>query len=221
LDRNVIPNAAILTRASATHESREEFERGIRRCGMGACLIKLTSTVQQTSSCKAASQRQHEEVSRRYRSERHFSRQPTRPLRALSRLLVRTMKTCSELLEDYLASEARYKELVQRTVSAELNRSEHSSELAEIEEQRQSVLRESSRIFARLQFESAKSSYESLLKQIQYAEREIEAIETKIANCDDSETSPAEYAQMRSEQERNRQCILKCRAEMLDIKRYD
>jgi hypothetical protein len=124
------------------------------------------------------------------------------------------MKTRSELIEDYLASEARYKELVQRTVSAELNRSKDSSELAEIGEQRQSVLRESNRILARLQFESAKSSHELLLKQIQHAEREIDAIEAKIANCDDSETSPADYAQMRSEQERNRQHILKCRDEM-------
>jgi hypothetical protein len=124
------------------------------------------------------------------------------------------MKTRPELIDDYLASEARYKELVERTVRAELNPSEHPVDLVAIEKQRQSALRESSRIHAQLHEESADLSQQSLLEQIQYAEREIESIEAKIANCDDSDTCPSEYAQMRSEQERNRQQILKCRNDM-------
>jgi hypothetical protein len=125
------------------------------------------------------------------------------------------MKTRSELIEDFLASEARYKELVQHTVSTELNRSEqHLSELAQLNEQRQLALRESSKILGQMEPESANTSQEALLKQVQLAEREIEAIETKIANCDDFETSPGEYAEMRAEQERNRRRILECRSEM-------
>jgi molecular chaperone GrpE (heat shock protein) len=59
-------------------------------------------------------------------------------------------------------------------------------------------------------------THEPLKKEMHEAEREIDAIENKIANADDSNTYPADYAAMRSEQEQQRQHILKCKAEMDD-----
>jgi hypothetical protein len=48
------------------------------------------------------------------------------------------------------------------------------------------------------------------------AERKIDAIENKIATADDSDTYPADFAAMRSEQENQRQHVLKCKAEIDD-----
>jgi hypothetical protein len=55
-------------------------------------------------------------------------------------------------------------------------------------------------------------AHEPLKKQIHEAETEIDAIENKIADADDSDTYPADYAAMRSEQEKQR--ALKCKAEI-------
>ena len=55
-------------------------------------------------------------------------------------------------------------------------------------------------------------AHEPLKKQMHEAEGEIDAIENKIANADDSNTYPADYAAMRSEQEKQRQHLLKCKA---------
>jgi hypothetical protein len=55
-------------------------------------------------------------------------------------------------------------------------------------------------------------AHEPLKKQIHEAEIEIDAIENKIANADDSNTYPADYAAMRSEEEAQRQRALKCKA---------
>jgi hypothetical protein len=59
-------------------------------------------------------------------------------------------------------------------------------------------------------------AHEPLKKQMHEAEREIDAIENKIANADDSDTYPADYAAMRSEEEAQRQRALKCKAEIDD-----
>jgi hypothetical protein len=59
-------------------------------------------------------------------------------------------------------------------------------------------------------------AHEPLKKQMHEAEREIDAIENKIANADDSDTHPADYAAMRSEQEKQRQRALKCQASIDD-----
>jgi hypothetical protein len=58
--------------------------------------------------------------------------------------------------------------------------------------------------------------HEPLKKEMHEAEREIDAIENKIANANDSDTSPADYTAMRSEQEKQRQRALKCKAEIDD-----
>jgi hypothetical protein len=57
-------------------------------------------------------------------------------------------------------------------------------------------------------------SNEPLKEQMHDAERESDAIENKIANADDADTYPADYASMRSEQETQRQRALKCKAEI-------
>jgi hypothetical protein len=57
---------------------------------------------------------------------------------------------------------------------------------------------------------------EPLKKQMHAAESEIEAIECKIAAADDSETTPADYDAMRSEQERERQKMLESKRSMSD-----
>ena len=59
-------------------------------------------------------------------------------------------------------------------------------------------------------------THEPLKKEMHEAEREIDAIENKITNADDSDTYPADYAAMRSEQETQRQRALKCKAEIDD-----
>jgi hypothetical protein len=59
-------------------------------------------------------------------------------------------------------------------------------------------------------------THEPLKKEMHEAEIEIDAIENKIANADDSDTYPADYAAMRSEQEQHRQQILKRKAEIDD-----
>jgi hypothetical protein len=59
-------------------------------------------------------------------------------------------------------------------------------------------------------------SIEPLKKQMHEAEAEIDAIENKIANADDSDTYPAGYGAMRSEQENQRQQILKRKASIDD-----
>ena len=51
-----------------------------------------------------------------------------------------------------------------------------------------------------------------LLTQIHGSEREIEAIENKIASSDNLHTTPSDFAAMRSEQERHRQEALGCKA---------
>jgi hypothetical protein len=61
-------------------------------------------------------------------------------------------------------------------------------------------------------------AHESLKKEMHEAEIEIDAIENKIANADDSNTYPADYAAMRSEQEKQRQRALKRKAEIDDSK---
>jgi hypothetical protein len=57
-------------------------------------------------------------------------------------------------------------------------------------------------------------AHEPLKKQMHEAEREIDVIENKISTADDSDTYPADYAAMRSEQEKQRQRALKCKAEI-------
>ena len=52
------------------------------------------------------------------------------------------------------------------------------------------------------------------MDQIHSSEREIDALQNKITNADDSTTGPDDYAAMRSEQERHRQQILKSKAEI-------
>jgi hypothetical protein len=59
-------------------------------------------------------------------------------------------------------------------------------------------------------------SHEPLKKQMHEAETEIDAIENKIADADDTDTYPADYAAMRSEQEKQRQRALKCKASIDD-----
>jgi hypothetical protein len=59
-------------------------------------------------------------------------------------------------------------------------------------------------------------THEPLKKQMHEAEREIDAIENKIANANDSNTYPADYAAMRSEQEKHRQDVLRCKASIDD-----
>ena len=51
---------------------------------------------------------------------------------------------------------------------------------------------------------------ESMLKEMHSAETGIEAVAAKIANADDADTYPSDYAAMRSEQEQHRQQALKC-----------
>jgi hypothetical protein len=60
-------------------------------------------------------------------------------------------------------------------------------------------------------------AHEPMKKQMHEAEREIDVIENKIADADDSDTYPADYAAMRSEQEKQRQCALKFKAEIDEI----
>jgi hypothetical protein len=55
-------------------------------------------------------------------------------------------------------------------------------------------------------------STEPLRKEIHEAEREIDALECKIQFADLKTTYPHEYAEMRSEQEKHRQHILKCQS---------
>jgi hypothetical protein len=62
----------------------------------------------------------------------------------------------------------------------------------------------------------SKPPHEPLKKQMHEAEREIDAIKNKIANANDTDTYPADYATMRSEQEKQRQRALKCKAEIDD-----
>ena len=57
-------------------------------------------------------------------------------------------------------------------------------------------------------------AHQALLKEISFSEREIDAIENKIANNDEFAKDPAEFSAMRREQEQNRQRILKCRETM-------
>jgi hypothetical protein len=65
----------------------------------------------------------------------------------------------------------------------------------------------------------SKQSIEPLKKQMHAAESEIDAIECKIEAADDSETSPADYSVMRTEQEGQRQKILKSVELMADTKK--
>jgi hypothetical protein len=59
-------------------------------------------------------------------------------------------------------------------------------------------------------------AHEPLKKQMHEAETEIDAIESRIAGADDSNTYPADYAAMRAEQEAQRQRALKCKASIDD-----
>ena len=56
-----------------------------------------------------------------------------------------------------------------------------------------------------------------LLKEIHEAEDEIEAIECKIQFADLTTTYPNEYAKMRTEQEQQRQQLLKCENSLEDL----
>jgi hypothetical protein len=53
-----------------------------------------------------------------------------------------------------------------------------------------------------------------LVAQIRSSECEIEALSNRIANAEDSMTSPSDYAAMRREQEEHRLHILKCKSEI-------
>lgn len=53
-----------------------------------------------------------------------------------------------------------------------------------------------------------------LIREIHQAEREIEALESKIQFADLKTTYPSEYEQMRSAQEQYRQHILRCKTEI-------
>ena len=57
------------------------------------------------------------------------------------------------------------------------------------------------------------------IAQIHSSEREIDALENKINESDESATEPKAYAAMRREQENHRQKILKSKAE-IDQKMY-
>jgi hypothetical protein len=59
-------------------------------------------------------------------------------------------------------------------------------------------------------------SIEALKKQMHDEEREVEAMENKIAFADLSTTYPHEYTAMRTEQEHHRQSALKCKASLDD-----
>ncbi|MGF7183216.1 hypothetical protein [Tunturiibacter psychrotolerans] len=60
-----------------------------------------------------------------------------------------------------------------------------------------------------------------LMEQIHSAEVEIEALENKIANCDESVTSTADLSVLRVEQEEHRQRILKCKAGIIQNRYSD
>ncbi|NYF88900.1 hypothetical protein RBB79_05125 [Tunturiibacter empetritectus] len=57
------------------------------------------------------------------------------------------------------------------------------------------------------------------IAQIHSSEREIDALENKINEADESTTEPKYYAAMRREQEQHRQQILKSKSE-IDQKKY-
>jgi hypothetical protein len=52
------------------------------------------------------------------------------------------------------------------------------------------------------------------MDQIHSSEHEIDALENKINESDESTTAPDDYAAMRSEQEQHRQQILKSKADI-------
>jgi hypothetical protein len=52
------------------------------------------------------------------------------------------------------------------------------------------------------------------IAQFHSSEREIDALENKINESDDSTTDPNDYAAMRSEEEKHRQQILKSKADI-------
>ena len=52
------------------------------------------------------------------------------------------------------------------------------------------------------------------MDQIHSSEREIDALENKINESDESTAAPDDYAAMRSEQEQHRQQILKSKADI-------
>jgi hypothetical protein len=52
------------------------------------------------------------------------------------------------------------------------------------------------------------------MDKIHSSEREIDALENKINESDDATTGPDDYAAMRSEQEKQRQQILKSKADI-------
>jgi hypothetical protein len=52
------------------------------------------------------------------------------------------------------------------------------------------------------------------MEQIHSSEREIDALENKINESDESTTTPDDFAVMRSEQEQHRQRLLKSKAEI-------
>jgi len=54
----------------------------------------------------------------------------------------------------------------------------------------------------------------ALIDQIHKSEREIDALENRIANLDDSIAYSADHAAMRTVQEEHRQRILKCKSDI-------
>jgi hypothetical protein len=60
----------------------------------------------------------------------------------------------------------------------------------------------------------ADPSHTESMAQIHSSEREIDALQNKITNADDSTTGPDDYAAMRHAQEKHRQQILKSKADM-------
>jgi len=60
----------------------------------------------------------------------------------------------------------------------------------------------------------ADPNHTDLIDQIHSSEHEIDALENKINELDESSTAPEDYAAMRSEQEQHRQRIIKSKADI-------
>jgi hypothetical protein len=65
----------------------------------------------------------------------------------------------------------------------------------------------------------ADPNHAELIEHIHSSEREIDALENKIANSDDATTIPADYSAMRTQQEEHRQRILKCKSD-IDLQKW-
>jgi hypothetical protein len=65
----------------------------------------------------------------------------------------------------------------------------------------------------------ADPNHDDLMRQIHSSEREIDALENKINESDESATGPSDFSAMRNEQEQHRQRILKSKAD-IDLRKW-